>query len=142
VAPADCCVTEVNGDSKSTYERGPYFGSLGLSCRYNSLLSCLGCSGLPVQNNFFLAIHYFNFCVPIAQQHGKAVVQGRLSLNVCLRAHAPHLPSVSSLFLISKNLWSQLNKFKQTRVVEKKYCYVLGRKPSFTNSMHMHYRAL
>jgi hypothetical protein len=35
---------------------------------------------------FFLTEHYFNLCVPVAQQTGQAVVQGRLSLNVCLRA--------------------------------------------------------
>ncbi len=35
---------------------------------------------------FFLTVHYFNFCVPIAQQPGQAVVLARLSLNVCLRS--------------------------------------------------------
>jgi hypothetical protein len=35
----------------------------------------------PVQNIFFSSI----YVSPIAQQPGKAVVQGRLSLNVCLR---------------------------------------------------------
>ncbi len=39
----------------------------------------------PVQNIFFLTVPYFNLCIPIAQQPGKAVVQGRPSLNVCLR---------------------------------------------------------
>jgi hypothetical protein len=38
----------------------------------------------PAQNIFFLAVHYFNSFVPIAQQAWQAVVQGRLSLNVCL----------------------------------------------------------
>jgi hypothetical protein len=39
-----------------------------------------------VLNIFFPhCVHYFNLCVPFAQQPGKAVVQGRLSLNVCLR---------------------------------------------------------
>jgi hypothetical protein len=38
----------------------------------------------PPQNIFFFSP--FNFCVPIAKQTGQAVVQGRLSLNVCLRA--------------------------------------------------------
>jgi hypothetical protein len=38
----------------------------------------------PVQNIFLLTINYFNLCVPIAQQPGQAVVQGNLSLNVCL----------------------------------------------------------
>ncbi len=36
---------------------------------------------------FFLTarVHYFNFCVPINQQLGQAVVQDRLSLNVSPR---------------------------------------------------------
>jgi hypothetical protein len=38
----------------------------------------------PVQNMFFLTVHYFNFCVSIAQQPGQAVVQGRLSLSACV----------------------------------------------------------
>jgi hypothetical protein len=37
------------------------------------------------QNIFFLSVHCFNFCVPIAQQPRQSVVQGRLSLNVCLQ---------------------------------------------------------
>jgi hypothetical protein len=39
----------------------------------------------PVQNIFFLSVHYFDSFVPIAQQAGEAVVQSRLSLNMCLR---------------------------------------------------------
>ncbi len=38
----------------------------------------------PVQNIFFLTVHYFNSFVPIAQQAGQAAVLGRLSLNMCL----------------------------------------------------------
>ncbi len=38
----------------------------------------------PVQNMFFLTVHYFSSFVPIAQQAGQAVVLGHLSLNVCL----------------------------------------------------------
>ncbi len=34
-----------------------------------------------VQNILFLTAHYFKSHVPIAQQPGQAVVQGRLSLN-------------------------------------------------------------
>jgi hypothetical protein len=37
-----------------------------------------------VQNIFFLTVCNFSFFVPIAQQVGQAVVQARLSLNVCL----------------------------------------------------------
>jgi hypothetical protein len=58
-----------------------------------SWASCVGtrdfCSALstlvgPVQHIFFLAVHYFNSVVPIAQQTGLAAVLGRLSLNVSL----------------------------------------------------------
>ena len=38
----------------------------------------------PVQNIFSLTVHYFNSFVPITQQAGQAVVQNRLSINVCL----------------------------------------------------------
>ncbi len=38
----------------------------------------------PVQNIFFLAAYFFTLYVPIAQQPGKAVVPGRLSLNMYL----------------------------------------------------------
>ncbi len=75
--------TEANGDSKSINERDPFLGvSLGSSCRYMRPLSCLGCCCQPSTKYFFLAIHYFNLCVLIAQQPGQAVVQGRLSLCV------------------------------------------------------------
>jgi hypothetical protein len=36
----------------------------------------------PIKNILFFIVHYFNTFVPIAQQAGQAVVQGRLSLNV------------------------------------------------------------
>jgi hypothetical protein len=45
---------------------------------------CLGWSSRPVQNLFFLTIHYFNFFVLIAQQGGQVAVPGRLSPSVCL----------------------------------------------------------
>jgi hypothetical protein len=58
--------TEVNGDSKSTNERGPSLvGSLGFSCRYKRFLSCLGSSRRPsTRYFFFLTVHYFNAFVP------------------------------------------------------------------------------
>ncbi len=77
--PLLAVVTEVNGDSKSTYERGPFLvGSLGLSCWYKRFLFCFGWSSQPSTKMFFLAIHYFNSFVPIAQQAGQAGVLGRL----------------------------------------------------------------
>jgi hypothetical protein len=77
--------TEVNGDSKTTKERGPSLvGSWGLSCQYKIYLSCLDCSNSPVQNMFFLTLHYFNSFILIAQQAGQAVVLGRQCLSVSL----------------------------------------------------------
>ncbi len=36
----------------------------------------------PVQNIFFLTVHYFNSFIPIAQQAGQAVALGLLSLSI------------------------------------------------------------
>ncbi len=38
----------------------------------------------PVQNIFFITVHFFTRYVPIAQLAGQAVVPCRLSLNMCL----------------------------------------------------------
>ncbi len=38
----------------------------------------------PVQNMFFLTVHYLSSIVPIVQQAGQAVVMGRLSLSMFL----------------------------------------------------------
>ncbi len=47
--------------------------------------SALNALANPKQNYFFfLAVHYLNFFVPIAQQAGQAAVLCRLSLSVCL----------------------------------------------------------
>jgi hypothetical protein len=76
--------TKVNGDSKSTNERGSSLvGSLGLSRRYKRFLFCLGCSSLSSTKYFFLTVHLcINLFVLTAQQAGKAAVLGRLSLVV------------------------------------------------------------
>ncbi len=77
--------TEANGDSKSSNERGPSMvGSLGSSCLYKRFCPALAALVGPVENIFFGTLHYFNSFVPIAQHAGQAVVQSRLSLNVCL----------------------------------------------------------
>ncbi len=62
-----------------------------------------------VQNIFILTVHYFKLCVPFAQQPGKAVVQGRLSLNVCLRL--PIVP-VSVIFILLSCLSAPLPSFE------------------------------
>jgi hypothetical protein len=59
----------VNGDSKSTNERGPSF--LPWACR-------------PITKYYFLTVHYFNSFAPNAQQAGQTAVMGRLSLSMCL----------------------------------------------------------
>jgi hypothetical protein len=38
----------------------------------------------PVHSMFFITVQYFSAFVPIAQQAGRAVVLGHLSLNLCL----------------------------------------------------------
>jgi hypothetical protein len=77
--------TYVIWDSMSTNETGPSMvGSSGLSCRYKIFLFCLGCFSWPSTKYFFLAVHYFNSSVPIAQQAGQPAVLGRLSLSMCL----------------------------------------------------------
>jgi hypothetical protein len=43
----------------------------------------------PVQNIFFLTVHYFTSFVHIAQQAGQVAVLRRLSLNKCLRPTQP-----------------------------------------------------
>jgi hypothetical protein len=57
--------TEVNGDSKSTNERGPSLvGSLGLSCRYKRFLFCLDCSSRPSTKYFFPQCTLFQCICP------------------------------------------------------------------------------
>jgi len=60
---------EVNGESKRTNERGPFWvGSLGISCWYKTFLFCLGCFGQPSTKYFFFTVQYFNSFVPIAMR--------------------------------------------------------------------------
>ncbi len=74
--------TEVNGDTKSTNESGPFLvGSLGLSCRYKRFLFYLGCSSRPSTKYYS---NYFRSFVPIAQQSGPASALGLLSVIVCV----------------------------------------------------------
>ncbi len=82
MAPLVNVETEVNGDSKSTNELVRW------ACQGGTRDSNLALAALvsPVQKIFFLTAEYFNLCVSVAQQPGQAVVQGRLSLNVCLRS--------------------------------------------------------
>ncbi len=84
--------TEVNGDSKSTNQRGPSLvGSLGPSCHYaiiRDFYPAFASLVSSVQNIFcspFTISIYVSPLAPIAQQAGRAVVQDRLSLNMCLR---------------------------------------------------------
>jgi hypothetical protein len=63
---------EVNGDSRSTNERGPSLvESLGSLCRYKRFLSCFGCCGRPSTKKFFRKVHYFISFVPSPSKLGK-----------------------------------------------------------------------
>jgi hypothetical protein len=58
-------------------------GSLSLSCNSTrdfcpALAALVG----PVQNIFFLTVHYFNSFVPITQQAGQAAVLDRLYVSL------------------------------------------------------------
>ncbi len=80
-----CCHVEieVNADSKSTNERGPFLvGSLGLSCMYKRFLFCLGCSNRPSAKYFF---PHRTWTILIRLSSSKqAAVMGRLPLSVRL----------------------------------------------------------
>ena len=77
----------MDGDSKSTNERGPSLvGLLGLS-RAETRDFCPALAALvgPVQNIFSSpSLQYFISFVPIAQQAGQAAVLGRLTISMCL----------------------------------------------------------
>ncbi len=76
--------TEANRDSKSTNERGPSLVvRLSLHASTKGFSPSVAALFSPIQNILFFTVHYFNSFVRIAQQAGQAVVQGRLSLNVC-----------------------------------------------------------
>jgi hypothetical protein len=77
---------EVNGDSKSTNERGSFLGWFARLVLPVQMVFCSALDALvgTVQNNFLLTVHYFNAFVLIAQQAGQAAMLGRLSLSKCL----------------------------------------------------------
>jgi hypothetical protein len=92
--------TETNGDSKSTNELGPSLvDSSYFSCQYKSFCRALAALVGPIQNTFFLTVHYFNPFVPTAQQAVQAAVLDRLSLSMCLWLVLRTLHSYHSSFL-------------------------------------------
>jgi hypothetical protein len=75
--------TEVNRDSKSTNERGPFFvGSLGLPCQYKRILFCLGCSGRPSTKSFPHHTPFQVRCPPSPGKLGGLAVGSRLLVCV------------------------------------------------------------
>ncbi len=63
--------------------------------------SALAALAGPVQNIFFLTVHYFSSFAPIAQQAGQAAVLGRLSLSMFLCASlTPCLLSLLSMWQV------------------------------------------
>ncbi len=79
--------TEVNGDSKSTNDRGPFLVSWACRACTRDFCSAFAALASPLQINFSFTVHYFNSFVPTAQQAGQAAVLGRLSLIVCVSGH-------------------------------------------------------
>ncbi len=87
VDPADCWNWVELEHSKITIERVPSLdGSWGSSCRCKRLLLNLGCPGQPSIKKFSHRALFQFMCPHRRLQPGQAVVQGRLSLNVCLRS--------------------------------------------------------
>ncbi len=73
--------TEANGLKEYKWNRS--FLGCFVSVQETFILP-LYCSGQFSIKYFFFILHIFNLCVPIAQHPGKAVVQGYLSLNMCV----------------------------------------------------------
>ncbi len=87
VAPADCWNRDKWGLTEYKWSGPSVVGSLGSSCRYKRFLSCLGCSNQNSTKYFFSLPHTFwHYCMcPHRPAIWEDVVQGRLSLNMCLR---------------------------------------------------------
>ncbi len=77
--------TEVNGDQRGQM-KGVLPWLVPWACRGSTKDFCSALAALvgPVENIFFLTVHYFNYFFPIAQQAGQAAMLGRLSLSVRL----------------------------------------------------------
>ncbi len=84
----------MNGESKSTNGREgslPWLARWACRAFTRDFCSALAALFGPEQNIFFLAVHYFNSFVPIAQQAVQAAVLGHLSLSVSLCLRLPIL---------------------------------------------------
>ncbi len=80
--------TKVNGDSKSTNERGPSLGCfIGLVVPVQEFFSCLGCSSRPSTKYFFLTIYYYNLYVPSPSKLGRQSCW-LACLSICVSGHA------------------------------------------------------
>jgi hypothetical protein len=90
--------TEANGDSRSTYERGKgVLHWLGSLCRYNTFLSCLGCSR-PSTIYYFPHHTLFHFLSP----HCPATWGGNRAASLRLPAIGELKGQVKSLFYFRK----------------------------------------
>jgi hypothetical protein len=77
---------DVNGDSKSTNERGSFLSLVLWACRAGTRDFCSALAALAgqVHNISFLTVHFFNSVVPIAQQAGQPVACSVACLLVCV----------------------------------------------------------
>ncbi len=84
---------EMNSDSKSTNKRGPFlFRSLGLSCRYNRFLFCLGCwlaqYKIFLSSPFTISIPLSHRPVSWANSRAGSLVSYNMSLVPALNVHS------------------------------------------------------
>jgi hypothetical protein len=75
------------------------------ACRASTRDFCSALAVLvsPVQNIFFLTVHYFNSLVPIAHQAGQTAVLDRLSLSMCLWMRSSRMVRASGCQCQSSN---------------------------------------
>jgi hypothetical protein len=77
----------------------------------------------PVDDIFFFIVHYFNSFVPVAQQAGQAIVQGRLSLKVCLGFYLRYFRGCS-FFLAASKIARCCEKCMSFHLVSASYLFV------------------
>ncbi len=89
--------TEANGDSRSSYERGPSLvASLGFSCRYNRFLFCHVYSSRP-STTYFFSSQYFNSFILVAQKSGQACRQSWWVIFLLICVSDVHLSTVCTV---------------------------------------------
>ncbi len=110
--PLPTVESEVNGDSKSTNERGPSLvGSLGCCAGYRDL-SCLGCSRRPSTKYFSLPYTFSFRLSPLPSKlniHSCWVACLLVCVSDCDGEAAKKMLTQSQKALFDRCLWTQLH---------------------------------